>query len=147
MNILITAASTATAYKLEKELAGSNSLILADSVDLPSVLIKDKRFIKIPPGNSSSFTHQLLSLCLDEGIERVFPLRRAEIEALSESRQLFDEYGIAVMVPLFSDLSSYWGNSKTGEILIKEEDDEFAGRGVYLIEEGSLDNLQILTAD
>lgn len=147
MNILITAASTATAYKLEKELAGSGILILADSADLPSVLIKDKRFIKIPAGSSSSFSHQLLSLCLDEGIERVFPLRRSEIQALSESRQLFDEYGIEVMVPLSSDLPGLWGTSRTGEILIKEEDDEFAGRGVYLIEEGSLDNLQILTAD
>ena len=147
LNSLITAASAATAYKLEKELAGSHSVILADSVELPSVLLKDKKFIKIPEASSFSFSHQLLGICLDLGVDRVFPLRKAEITALAESRQLFDEYGIKVMVPLPHQVASFFGSSKTGEVLIKEEDDDFAGRGVYLINEGSLDDLQLLTAD
>ena len=60
----------------------------------------DKKFIKIPAGDSSSsFAHLLLTICLDQQIEKVFPLRKVEILALSEARQLFDEYGIKIMVP------------------------------------------------
>ncbi len=51
-----------------------------------------------PQADSNSLAHQLLKVCLDEQIERIFPLRYPELAALSESKVLFAEFGIEIMV-------------------------------------------------
>ena len=53
----------------------------------------------IPSHTSNSFAHQFLNYCLDHQIEMVFPLRAEEINALTESKILFKEFGIDLMVP------------------------------------------------
>lgn len=65
--------------------------------------------MKIPAGNSASYAHMMLDLALNSGIDRIFPLYADEILPLAESRQLFDEYGISVIVP-----SLFWLREKAG---------------------------------
>jgi hypothetical protein len=38
----------------------------------------------------------MLTLCLDKGIQTVYPLRQEEATLLKESEQLFKEYGITI---------------------------------------------------
>ncbi len=97
MKALITAASTAHAYKLQHLLDQELHFIYADQVDMPQ--LTEKKFVKIPAGNAPSFAHELLSLCLDKQIDLVYPLKKDDILALSEARQLFEEYHIRVLVP------------------------------------------------
>ena len=98
MVVMITGAASAAAFRLNRML-GFDEVIFADHLDLPLSVFKETRFLKIPEGNSSAFAHQLLKICLDNHIEMVFPLRRAELKALAESRILFEEYGIKLIVP------------------------------------------------
>lgn len=98
MSVLITAASHAEAYKLERILQ-LDDVIFADFRELPHLSFSGKRFLKIPAGNSASYAHMMLDLALNSGIEKIFPLYSEEILPLAESRQLFEEYGISVMVP------------------------------------------------
>lgn len=147
LNILITAASSATAYKLEKQISGADKIVLADDVDLPQILLKGKNFIKIPSGASSAFSHQLLSICLDLEIDKVYPLKRAEILALAEVKQLFEEYGITLMIPDLPEIQTLLGDLKSGEIVLNENEDAYSGRGVYLVRSEDSSNFQLLTAD
>jgi hypothetical protein len=99
MNVLITAALTAQAHKLKQLLTEEATFIYADQDDLPAFMRKENKFVCIPEGSSPSFAHELLTLCLDLQIGYVYPLRREEIIALAEARQLFEEYNIKVVVP------------------------------------------------
>jgi hypothetical protein len=98
MSVLITAASHAEAYKLERILQLPD-VIFADYRELPHLSFSGRKFMKIPAGNSASYAHMMLDLALNSGIEKIFPLYAEEIFPLAESRQLFEEYGISVMVP------------------------------------------------
>ena len=106
MPVLITAASHAEAYKLERILQISD-VVFADYQELPHLAFSGRKFLKIPAGNSASYAHMMLDLALNSGIEKIFPLYAEEILPLAESRQLFAEYGISVIVP-----SLFWLNEK-----------------------------------
>jgi hypothetical protein len=89
----------------------------------------------------------LLAICLDLDINQVYPLKKAEVLALAEARQLFDEYGIRVMVPelgIAKDLFSESNNK--GEIMIKDAAGEVPDRGVFVID-AETNNLKLFTAD
>jgi hypothetical protein len=147
LNILITAASTAQAHKLSRFVDAREKVFLGDSEDLPGISLGNKLFTKIPPSNSASFSHLLLAICLDLNINQVFPLKKAEVLALAEARQLFDEYGIKVMVPerrIAEDLFSI--SIKKGEIIIKDTVGEVPDRGVFVID-AETNNLKLFTAD
>lgn len=121
MNLLITAAASAAAYQLEKLVKEEGAVIyLADSVSLPDVLLKTSRYIQIPSATSPSFVHQLLSLCLDLQIGKVFPLRREEVRALSAARELFAEYDIQVFVPSAAAALHLDFAHKPGSVVIKQ---------------------------
>lgn len=139
MKILITAAATAVAYKIERLLNTTNAVVFGDSVELPQILVKDKNFVKIPSGESASFAHLLLSLCLDLNIVKIYPLRRAEVLALAEARQLFDEYGINVIVPDKSAMETLLKKEPeiSGTIVIREDSAsaEVQEKGVFYLNE------------
>lgn len=130
MNILITGATTSQAYQLERLMSREDDIILADVEELPSFLLKSKRFFKISSGLSDSYAHELLTLCLDEDIKEVYPIRKSEIIALASARQLFAEYGILVVVPDLTELYRRSMKCQPGEIKVVREE---TGRGVFLL--------------
>ncbi|MXV52050.1 hypothetical protein GS399_13800 [Pedobacter sp. HMF7647] len=104
---LITAGSSSQAYKLKSLIADDGDVFLGDHKPLPSVKLPGICFIKIPSSASLSFAHELLTLCLDNGITMVYPLCYQEIRLLAESKQLFSEYGITVFTPEASVLHKF----------------------------------------
>jgi hypothetical protein len=133
LNILITAATTAQAYRLQRIINNNGSIYLGDHVELPGLALMGKTFVKIP-GDMSVFSHALLTLCLDLKIDVVYPLRKSEVLALSEARQLFDEYGIKVMVPSKEHLAGYMDISiADGELVVIDQPaSERPDRGVFI---------------
>ena len=97
MYTLITAANSAEAYSLKKRLAGEH-LLLGEYLDVPELLIKTGKIVLLPDPENSSYTHQMLTLCLDRNIGKIYPLRQQERELLLNSRQLFSEYGINIIL-------------------------------------------------
>ena len=92
MNILITAATSAEAHKLKNQFVTDN-VILGDSAELPAFM----KIIKLPSPASMSYAHEMLTLCLDKGIERMYALQEEEYALLNEAEQLFGEYGIELV--------------------------------------------------
>lgn len=95
MVILITAAADSAAHRLARTL-GSSEVIFADQQTLP--VFSDKKFIQIPHPESVAFAHEILKVCLDYGVTKIYPMKKEELHELSKARQLFEEYGINVSV-------------------------------------------------
>lgn len=96
MYTLITAATSAQAYKLKNSL-NSTEIILGDYMELPAIMLKNANMIKLPNPASASYAHEMLTLCLDKNIETVYPMRESEMALLAEAGQLFSEYGIKIV--------------------------------------------------
>jgi hypothetical protein len=96
MFTLITAANSAEAYQLTNSL-NSENILLGDYFELPALMVKSGKMLVLPDPQSPSYTHQMLALCLDKNIDTVYALRKPEIELLLASKQLFNEYGIAIL--------------------------------------------------
>jgi hypothetical protein len=96
MSGLITAASESAAFRLAR-LFSEKVLFFGSIEEIPN--IGDTKFIKIPSAKSSSFSHELLKICLDNEINEVYPLVLDEIIELSSSRILFEEYNIKIIIP------------------------------------------------
>jgi hypothetical protein len=99
VSILITSANSAAAYQLKGKLNLDN-VILGDYEALPELMIKSGKMIQLPDPKSGSYSHQMLTLCLDKGIETVYPLREEEALLLKEAEQLFKEYNIDIVTTL-----------------------------------------------
>ena len=97
MNILITAANSASAYKLKNQLSNDN-VIMGDHLDLPDFMLKPGKLIRLPDPNSVSYTHEMLTLCLDLGVGAIYLFREPEIELLLKAETLFNEYNIKILV-------------------------------------------------
>ena len=96
MSILITAATSASAYKLKNKLSNPG-VLLGDYADLPDFMVKSMGLIKLPNPASVSYQHEMLTLCLDNGIDTVYVLTGQELELLRESALLFKEYNIDII--------------------------------------------------
>ena len=96
MFTLITAASSSFAHSLKNSI-GSEQVLLGDYLELPEILVKSGKMLKLPDPQSPSYTHLVLALCLDRNIDTVYVLRKAEAELLLNSKQLFQEYGITIL--------------------------------------------------
>lgn len=96
MSVLITAAADSAAFRLARIL-NTEDVLFASDKDMP--VMHGKRFLKIPSADSPSFTHEVLKVCLDYQIKEIYPLMRNEIIELSASRQLFEEFGIILVIP------------------------------------------------
>lgn len=96
VNVLITAANSAPAYKLKSRLNNEN-IVMGDHMDLPDFMLKPGKMIRLPDPESVSYTHEMLTLCLDIGIEVVYVFRLEEKELLLQSETLFNEYNIKIV--------------------------------------------------
>jgi len=94
---LITGATLAEAYRLKNAL-GREYLILGDYMELPDVLIQSGKVISLPDPKNAAYTHQVLALCLDKGINSIYALRNDEKELLLNAKQLFWEYDIQIEI-------------------------------------------------
>jgi len=97
MFILITAATSAQAYKLKNRLNAEN-IILGDYLELPAIMLKSTNMIKLPNPASASYAHEMLTLCLDKQIDTVYALGKDECVSLEQAKQLFAEYGIEIVL-------------------------------------------------
>lgn len=97
VNILITAANSAPAYKLKNQLS-SDYVVMGDHLDLPDFMLKPGKLIRLPDPQSPSYTHEMLTLCLDMGVDNVYLFREPEITLLLKAETLFNEYNIKILV-------------------------------------------------
>lgn len=104
-NILITSGMHAFAQRIARTFSPADSVVFGDSSALPEIMIKSGKYFNLPNATSSSFSHELLSLALDKGIDVIIPLKQNEIRQLTTCRDLFEEYGIQVTVPSIGVLS------------------------------------------
>jgi hypothetical protein len=95
LKILITAANAAPAYKLKNKL-NADDVIMGDHMDLPDFMLKPGKLVRLPNPVSSSYTHEMLALCLDLGVEQVYLFREQELELIKQSEILFNEYNITI---------------------------------------------------
>ena len=93
MNVLITAATSAEAHRL-KNLLADDTVILGDYLELPAFMLKSSDMIRLPNPTSSSYAHEMLTLCLDKSIGMVYALRDEEYSNLRTAGQLFTEFEI-----------------------------------------------------
>lgn len=96
MHILITAASSVEAYRLKNRL-GTGDIILGDYRELPAFMLNSPGMISLPDPASIAYTHEMLTLCLDKGIEKIYVLRAEELMNLVKAEQLFNEYGVFIV--------------------------------------------------
>jgi len=96
VNILITAATSAQAYRLKSELK-NDTVLLGDHFEIPQFMLASGAMVKLPDPASSSYTHEMLALCLDRNVNFVYIFREDEIKLLTEAEQLFKEYGILLV--------------------------------------------------
>ena len=89
MNVLITAATSAEAHKLKNQLA-ADTVILGDYQEMPAFM----QIVKLPHPASSSYAHEMLTLCLDREIGAVYALKDEEYNNLRTAEQLFTEFEI-----------------------------------------------------
>lgn len=127
MKILITGGKTATALKLIKTFDGSE-ILLGDYGDMPNINTGSYSFIELGNWNAEVLAHNLLTKCLDHGIDMVLPLYGAEILALSKSMVLFDEFGLKVLLPENPQVNSAkfkdWCVFENGKLLYASADME-----------------------
>jgi hypothetical protein len=96
VNILITAATSAKAHSLKTKLT-TDHVLLGDHLELPAFMLSSGDMISLPNPNSLAYAHEMLTLCLDKHIERVYLLRDEEAMLLLEAEQLFKEYDITLI--------------------------------------------------
>jgi len=93
---LITAANSAEAYKLKNALSSEN-IILGDYLELPAFMLNSGNMVRLPSPKSIAYASEILTLCLDKEIDKVYALREEEKMLLKEAQQLFEEYGIGIV--------------------------------------------------
>ena len=97
MNILITAANSARAHRLKSNL-NTSGIILGDYQDLPAFMLKPGEMVHLPDPKSVTYTHEMLTLCLDNAINTIYVLTNEEAVPLLQAGQLFKEYGIEIQL-------------------------------------------------
>jgi len=97
VGILITSANSAQAHRLKNEL-NTDNVILGDYNELPAFMLEPGKMIVLPNPGSATYTHEMLTCCLDNSINVVYVLDKKETRFLLEARRLFSEYGIDIRV-------------------------------------------------
>src|SRR5690606_6338360 len=96
--ILLTFGTRPFAQRLGNMLSSQYTCYYGSSEPFPDLLLR-QRYSRIPTAANPVFVHEVLKTCLDKGCTFVLPLGETELGPLAEARVLFEEYGIAVLVP------------------------------------------------
>lgn len=70
---------------------------MGDHMDLPDFMLKPGKMVRLPDPKSVSYTHEMLTLCLDLGVGALYLLRPQEMELIKQSEILFNEYQIKIV--------------------------------------------------
>ena len=65
-------------------------------MDLPEFMVQSGKMLRLPNPTSMAYSHEVLTLCLDKNIGKIYPLREEEAALLKEAEQLFKEYNIEI---------------------------------------------------
>ena len=103
---MLTGGKSAQALKLLKAFQG-DQVVLADYGDIPAFSSSNYQLISLGERNEETIAHNLLSTCLDLGVERLLPLCRFELEAVVKSAVLFEEFNIHVLLPDMEVFAQY----------------------------------------
>lgn len=155
MSVLITAANSAQAYRLKGILHIDEPVLLGDFRPIPDLMLKNGTILKTPDPQSPSFAHQMLSLCLDKGINMLFPLRKEELLPLAEARVLFIEFDVQIILPATQQMEGHF-TPVEGSLVVLNRSEVIGGDmdaaiahqltdGAFLI--GKTGEYQIFTAD
>ncbi|RZK78352.1 MAG: hypothetical protein EOO92_11270 [Pedobacter sp.] len=98
MKILITGGKSAQALKLVNSFL-DDEIILADYGDMPNFPSAKYQFITLGKRNDEVVAHNLLTFCLDHGVNAILPLHSFEIDEIVKSKVLFEEFSIKVLEP------------------------------------------------
>jgi hypothetical protein len=93
----------------------------------------------LPSPSHPAYVHEILKICLDRQVHAFLPLGVSEVHKLQEARVLFEEYGMALWMPVSTDPASLWSMipPEKGTIcqLKFSEDGSGRGEGVVLVNE------------
>lgn len=104
-HILITYGTRPLAQRLSRLLASPERMVFGSWESTPQLMLDTGKYVVLPRGDSPSFSHEILTICLDLGVGIVIPLGKSEVQLLSSAKQLFAEYGIHVLVPSAAELT------------------------------------------
>ena len=107
MKILITGGTSATALKLCNALSG-HQIILGDYGQVPNIKSAAYTMVSLGDKNEETIAHNLLNCCLDNEVDAILPLQNFEIEPLSKSEVLFQEFNIKLLLPNRDILNAYF---------------------------------------
>lgn len=96
MKILITKATSSEAHRLKSKL-NRDDVLLGDYTELPDFMLKSGSMIRLPKPEADTYTHEMLTLCLDNNITTLYALGDEEYQVLIIAVQLFNEYGIQIL--------------------------------------------------
>ena len=160
MKILITGGTSATALKLCNALS-AHQIILGDYGQVPTIKSAAYTMVSLGDKNKDTIAHNLLTCCLDHQVDAILPLQNFEIEPLSKSEVLFEEFNVKLLLPRGGILGAYFSLNETpksinytiyvdGEITFTTADEDLLimhGRGENL--NGAFyfndDKLQLIT--
>lgn len=76
-----------------------HEVILADYGEAPHFPSSSYRFISLGERNDDIVAHNLLTISLDQSVDALMPLHAFEVEQVSKSIVLFEEFSIEVLLP------------------------------------------------
>jgi len=98
MKILITAGKSVQALKLLAAYP-TDTIVLADYGEVPLFPSEKYTFLSLGERNDDITAHNLLSHCLNEGVDAIVPLYDFELAEVIKSKILFEEFNIHVLTP------------------------------------------------
>lgn len=114
MKILITGGTSATALKLCNALGG-HQIILGDYGQVPIIKSAAYTMVSLGDKNEDTIAHSLLNSCLDYDVDAILPLQNFEVEPLSKSEVLFEEFNIKLLLPRQEIISAYFSINETSK--------------------------------
>lgn len=90
---------SALAHRLARLFTSHDKVLFGDASAIPDLLIAGGKYITTPSADSPSFNHEMLKTGISNETDLIIPLRKAEINQLAGCKDLFEEYGIQLLVP------------------------------------------------
>ena len=64
---------------------------------MPTLMLTAGNMVKLPNPADASYSHKMLTFCMDNQVDIIYALGTDEWTLLNEAGQLFKEYGITIL--------------------------------------------------